>query len=113
MLSGYQSQRVYENGIKFDRVTWTFECKDGGLEFVSILNQGFLETDEDASIIAGEQVTREILVGSSPPTRPRLLDEDGFQLDVVTRPPVPAVFLQFRARPRKNFADLGVPTSAN
>lgn len=112
MAANYSATRVYENGIYFDRVTWTFECRDGGMEFVSILNQGFMETDEDASVLAGEQVTREILVGPNPPTRPRLLDEDGFQLDVVTRPPVPAVFLRFRARRRRNFADLGVPTSA-
>lgn len=111
MLTGYSAQLVYEGNIRYERVTWTFECKAGGFEFLSILNQGYMETDEVASLAAGEQVVRQILIGPNPPPRPRLLDEDGFQLDVVTVPPVPAVHLQFRARRRRDFAELGVPTA--
>lgn len=108
MLTGYSAQTVYENRIKFERVTWTFEAKDGGLEFQSILNQGFRETDADASLAAGVQVTREIL---PQPARAALLDEDGFQLDMSTDPPPAATFVRFRERRRRNFADLGVPTA--
>lgn len=101
MLTAYSAQVVYENRIRFERVTWTFECKDGGFEFIKPLDQGYMERTIDG--------VRQILVGGHPPSRPLLLDGAGVQLDVET--PADAVFLTFRARRRRNFADLGVPTA--
>lgn len=97
----YNAVYAFENNIRYERVTWMFECKDGGFEYIRPLDQGYMERTIDG--------VRQILVGGHPPSRPLLLDGAGVQLDVET--PADAVFLNFRARRRRNFADLGVPTA--
>jgi hypothetical protein len=91
----------YEGEQVYDKLRLEFEFNEDGWENISVLNQGYMELDPN-DLTKFRMITDR---SGNPVSRPRLLDEEGDQLDLATQDPV---FLSFRAYPRKDFSQLGI-----
>jgi len=96
----------FEGESSYQKLRLTIEFNANGWEHLKPLNQGYMELDPN-------DITRyrQILDRSGQPiSKPRLLDENGQQLDLTSDPPQDPVFLSFRAYQRKDFTLLGIWT---